>query len=45
MKRIFLFVIIFYSGYTFYAQEILTISDFFKNDRGEIKISKAIKKN
>jgi hypothetical protein len=44
MKRIFLFVIIFYSGYTFYAQEILTISDFFKNDRGEIKISKVNKK-
>jgi hypothetical protein len=41
MKRIFLITVIFYSGYTFHAQEILTISDFFKNEKGEITVSKA----
>jgi len=44
MKIIFLITIIFYSGYTVHSQGILTISDFFKNENGEIKISKAKQK-
>jgi hypothetical protein len=44
MKKIFLFTIIVFSGFTFHAHEILTISDFFKNEKGEIKISRTRQK-